>query len=633
MNRSPSRASSTQPEKDRLLKASFAALGIVYGDIGTSPIYALRECFDESHHIDPTAANVLGVLSLIFWSLLLVVSLKYLLVIMRADNRGEGGVAVLVALLNPWRAERWTGRYWLMVMGLFGAALLYGDASITPAISVLSAVEGLEVATPALEPFVIPITIAILIGIFRLQHRGTAGISAIFSPIILLWFLSLAALGVYGITHHPDVLRAADPRYAVAFFAENRFAGFTVLGSVFLVVTGGEALYADMGHFGLAPIRLAWFTVVLPALLLNYFGQGALILETPAAAGDPFYQLAPGWGIYPLIGIATLATIIASQAVISGVFSLTRQLIQLGQLPRMTVDHTSSEEEGQIYLPLVNWLTMLATIALVIGFRSSSALASAYGIAVSITMLMTTILAFFVARRFNWNPMLASLLLVLFVCIDVAFLSANLLKVQGGGWYPLAVAGVLFTIMTTWARGRTLLAELWGRMSSPMESLVDWLEQDPPPYRIPGTAVFFTPERQIPAYALRHLGRHRVLQERVILLTVLTTDEPRVPANERLTMIGIGRNIDYLIVRYGFMQDPNIPLALRLAQRLGLEIDLDDLTYYVGRGTPVPSDDGRGMMYWRERIFAFLTRNAQRATAFYRLPPDDVVELGFQVPI
>lgn len=617
----------------RLPRLTLAALGVVFGDIGTSPIYALRECFYGANPVPPTPEDVYGVLSLVVWALIVVVSIKYLLFVMRADNKGEGGIVALVALLNPWRAERGSLRYVLMLLGLFGGALLYGDGTITPAISVLSAVEGLSVATAAFEPYVIPVTVAILAGLFVLQSRGTGDVGALFGPVIVLWLLVLAALGVRGILLHPEVLRAFDPRYAAWFLSHRGALGFLVLGAVFLAVTGAETLYADMGHFGRRPIRLAWFSLVLPALLLNYFGQGALVLARGAAVHHPFYQLAPAWALYPLVGLTTAATIIASQAVISGSFSLTHQLVALGQLPRLNIVQTSTEEQGQIYVPMVNWMLMILTIGLVLGFRSSSALAAAYGIAVSATMVITTVLAYFVAvDRFGWPQWLTAAACAVFLSVDVAFFGANLIKIEDGGWYPIAVALVAFTVMTTWARGRALLRQQLAVDAESFDVLVKRLKQDPP-YRIPGTAVFMTGEDRAPPRLMHHLERHRVLQERLLLVTVTIEDVPRVPAHERATFYGIAPGIDRIVLRYGYMQQPNVPLALKLAEKLGYDIDLEHITYYVGRETPIPDQKVPGMAQWRDRLFGFLLRNARPATAYYGLPPEDVVELGFQVRI
>lgn len=614
------------------LPLSIAALGVVYGDIGTSPIYALRECFFGEHSIAGTPANVLGVLSLITWALILVVTIKYLAIVLRADNKGEGGTIALVALLNPWRSRRGSQRYVLMLLGLFGASLMYGDGAITPAISVLSAVEGLSVATPALHSVVVPVTLIIIVGIFLIQQRGTSDIGALFGPGMTIWFLVLGALGVHGVVGNPAVLEAMNPQHAFDFFVRNGFVGFILLSSVFLCVTGAEALYADMGHFGPTPIRRAWLVLVLPALLLNYYGQGALILSGAPDIHNPFYQLAPDWMTYPLVGLTTFATIIASQAMITGAFSLTSQLVQLGQLPRMNIIQTSSDEQGQIYIPAVNWLLMLACIGLVLSFRSSSALAAAYGIAVSSTMVVTTILTFFVARRYDWRDSVTYPLAATFLTIDLAFFSANLFKIEDGGWVPVLMAIAIFTLMTTWSRGRKLFQS---RISGTEESTQELARRvrDDPPYKIPGTGVYLTGGDHAPAYLLRHLERHRVLNERVVLLTVQTIDEPRVPAIERLRGWGVAPGIYRLVIRYGFMQTPNVPVALRFSEQLGLDIDIDDVTYFLGRATLIPSDSLPGMALWRDHLFAFMAHNATRATDFYGLPPEDVVELGFHVEI
>jgi KUP system potassium uptake protein len=614
------------------LSLTLAALGVVFGDIGTSPIYALRECFFGSGHVEPTPDNILGVLSLVFWALILIISIKYIVFVMRAHNHGEGGIAALTALLNPWGAERGSSRHVLLMMGLFGAALLYGDGTITPAISVMSAIEGIDVAAPAFHHFVIPITLAILIVLFAMQRRGTEDIGFMFGPVLLLWFVAIAALGVYGIVKNPTVLHALNPWQSVAFFIHNGAVGFTVLGAVFLAVTGGEALYADMGHFGREPIRRAWFFLVLPALVLNYFGQGARVMSAPDEAHEPFYHLAPQWALYPLIALATAATIIASQAIITGTFSMTSQLIRLGQLPRMKVVQTSSEERGQIYLPFVNWALMMATLALVLGFRSSSALASAYGIAVAMTMVITTILAYFVALRFHWSLYKATLTMLPFLAIDMIFFLANVSKIEDGGWYPITMAALVFLVMVTWARGRQLLALNWGGRARTPEELAAYIVREKP-NRIPGTAVLLTPIDRVPPHFFRHLELHHVVQRHLLLVTVETHDVPRIATAERLQLYGIAPGITRLIVRYGFMQQPNVPVALRLCERFGLDIDLDQLTYYVGRETLIPTIEVKGMRLWREYLFAFLARNALRATAFYGLPPEDVVELGFQVEI
>jgi len=619
---------------DRTWSLAFAALGIVYGDIGTSPLYALRECFYGEHALAVVPANVLGVLSLIFWALTIVISLKYLLYVMRADNHGEGGILALLALLKPWGRSSRSDRKVLIWLGLFGAALLYGDGTITPAISVLSAIEGLELAAPGLAHFVVPVTVGILVLLFALQHHGTATVGAIFGPVMAVWFVCLAVLGLRGIVSQPAVLAAVDPRHAVAFFFRNGTTAFAILGTVFLVVTGGEALYADMGHFGRRPIRLAWFGLVLPTLLLNYFGQAAFLLGSPTGSVQTFYRLAPSWALLPLIGLATAATVIASQAVISGAFSLTRQAIQLGQCPRMRVIQTSSEEIGQIYLPFVNAALMIGTIALVLGFGSSSRLAAAYGVAVTSTMVITTVLAFFVAvERWDWSLPVALLVTGALLVVDLAFFSANLLKIGDGGWFPLLVGAAVFTLMSTWRRGRELLRRRLDRETEPMRAFLERIKREPP-HRVPGTAIFLTGRsRGVPPMLLHHLEHNQVLHERIVLLTTVTEETPRVPASERLDVEELDKGFYRILVHYGFMQSPNVPVALRLWQLVGPEIDREKTTFYLGRETLIPTDERPGMMLWREHLFAFLSRNAARATAFYNIPPDRVVELGIQVEL
>ncbi len=622
-----------EPARAPLLWTSLLALGIVYGDIGTSPLYAFRESFlGREAPLAATPINVLGVLSLIFWALIVVISIKYLLLVMRADNRGEGGIVALVSLLNPAQAKPGSLRSVLISIGLFGAALLYGDGTITPAISVLSAVEGLKVATPAFEPFVIPITVGILIGLFAVQRHGTAVIGSVFGPIMLVWFLILAGLGIGGIVHAPGVIAALDPRHAYVFFRAQHWGAFVVLGAVFLVVTGGEALYADMGHLGRTPIRLAWFTVALPALVLNYFGQGALVLSNPLEIAQPFYELAPDFALYPLVLLATTATVIASQAVISGVFSLTRQAVRLRLLPRLNIVQTHGEELGQIYIPIVNWLLMLATIGLVLGFRSSSRLASAYGVAISTDMVITTVLAFFVATRWGWNIWWTGLFAVAFLIVDLAFFGANLLKIADGGWYPLLVAAAVFTVIWVWRRGRALVGQQLQTSQRPLTEFLAQLE-DTPPLRVSGTAVFMTADEvTIPPILLHHLRHNRVLHEQVLLLHVETEALPRVPAAERLQIEHLERGLYRVGVSYGFMQTPNIPVALRLCEALGLLVDLDSTTFYLGRVTLLPRRDF-GLPLWQDHVFDFLARNAARATTFYHLPPDRVVEIGIQIEI
>jgi KUP system potassium uptake protein len=612
---------------------SLSALGVVYGDIGTSPIYALRECFYGSHPFPPTEANVLGIISLIFWALMIIISLKYLLFVMRADNHGEGGILALLALLSPWR-ERSPQSRALLYIGLFGAALLYGDGAITPAISVLSAVEGLEIAALGLKPYVLPITIAVLVLLFRFQKRGTSRIGTVFGPVMLLWFATLALLGGSWIVRAPRVLAALNPAHGIAFFVHNGWHGFVVLGAVFLVVTGGEALYADMGHFGRFPIRLAWFALVLPALLLNYFGQAALILLDPELARQPFFNLAPAWALYPLVLLSTLATVIASQAVISGAFSLTRQAVQLGQCPHVHIVQTSSEEIGQIYIPSVNWLLMIVTIALVFGFGSSSKLAGAYGVAVTTTMVITVVLAFFVAvGKWRWHPVTAGLLTLLFLTVDVAFFGANMLKIEAGGWFPLAAGGIVFTMMVTWRRGREILAQRFEETKEPLDLFLQRIAATPP-LRVPGTAVFLIKRLPgTPPQLLHHLAHNQVLHEQVVLLSIVTREIPRVTAEKRLEIIRLDQGFFQVTVNYGFMQNPNVPVALRECEAFGMKVNLDTATFYLARATLIPSPERRGMMLWREKLFAFMTRNALPATDFFRIPPERVVELGIRIDI
>lgn len=617
----------------RLLMLSMGALGIVYGDIGTSPLYALRACFFGANPIPVTHENVLGVLSLIFWSLLLVISVKYLLFVMRAHNRGEGGILALLALLEPWRRQRKRSGVVLLLLAIFGAALLYGDGMITPAISVLSAVEGLKVAAPGLEPYVIPLTLLVLIGLFSFQKRGTASVASIFGPVMLVWFFILGALGLNAILDHPLVLAAFNPWHAVAFFIHNGLTGFMVLGGVFLVVTGGEALYADMGHFSSSSIKLGWFAVVLPGLLLNYFGQGAEILLHPEAAHHPFYYLVPDWGVYPMVALATLVTVIASQAVISGAFSLTNQAVQLGYSPPVKIVQTSSEERGQIYIASVNWGLMVMTLAMVLGFGSSANLAAAYGMAVSTTMVITSVLAFLVARTlWRWPLPLAGGAVGLLLVIDLAFWGANLVKLPDGGWLPLLVAMVALFLMATWRRGRALVQVRIRERSVPLAQVLRNLHQFEL-VRIPGSAVFLTGGRhRAPGAFLHHLKINQVLHEMVIFLTVVTDEVPRVPASERLEVESMGGGFYRVVVHYGFMQTPNVPVAIRLCHDLGLirGFEPDGTAYYLGHARLIPSTEP-GMKLWRKRLYSFMARNALQADAFYQLPPGQAVELGVQI--
>jgi KUP system potassium uptake protein len=582
--------------------------------------------------VPPTHANVLGVLSLIIYSLLLVISVKYIAIVMRADNQGEGGILALAALLpaRPGNGPRWPA---LVLLGIFGAALLYGDGMITPAITVLGAVEGLKVATPLFDSYVVPIAVAILIGVFAIQRHGTDRIGRLFGPIMVSWFLVIAALGLTWVVQQPGVLAAVDPRHAFAFFRDHGWHGFAVLGAVFLVVTGGEALYADMGHFGRRPIRLAWFGLVLPALLLNYFGQGALLLSDSGAAKQPFFLLAPEWALFPLVGLATAAAIIASQALISGAFSLTRQAIQLGYCPRLDIEHTSSHEMGQVYVPQVNWLLMISTIAIVIGFGSSTGLAAAYGIAVTLTMVITTILLHVVAtERWGWPAPLTFIVTGTFLTVDLAFFGANALKIAHGGWLPLVIGAVLFTLMTTWKTGRQIVARRLTARAVPLEDFIARVAHSGP-IRVPGTAVFMAAQSRGTPPALAHnLRYNKVLHEHVVKLTVTTQPVPHVAKEQQITVRDLGRGVFDVVAQYGFMEDPNIPEALALAREHGLEIDEDDLTYFLGRETLIVTKIP-GMAIWRERLFVLMARNSVRATAFFRLPPERVVELGVQVEI
>jgi KUP system potassium uptake protein len=610
------------------------ALGVVYGDIGTSPLYAMRECFHPSHGIALNPANVMGVLSLIFWSLIIIISIKYVLFIMRADNKGEGGILALIALVSPHRMRRASDRVRFVIpIGIFGAALLFGDGMITPAISVLSAVEGLELATPFFTPYVLPITICVLIFLFGFQRLGSAKIGSIFGPIMICWFAILAGLGVAEIIKAPGVLWAVDPLYAFHFFVDNGKPGFLVLGAVVLVVTGGEALYADMGHFGRQPIKAAWFLLVLPGLLLNYFGQGALLIGDPTAIQNPFYLMAPSWALYPLVVLSTIATVIASQALISGIFSLTRQAIQLGYIPRLSIVHTSRAEIGQIYVPLINWILLASTIWLVITFRSSSALAAAYGLAVTATMACTTVLAYFVARRnWGWSRFPAIALVTFFLLVDLAFLSANMVKIPQGGWFPLAVGGFIYFLMSTWQHGRAIVASRLKRNAIPVTQFVKDVERQNP-FRVPGIAVFMTSAPDsTPAALLHNLKHNKVMHEQVALLTITTTDEPYVRHRDRTSLDIVAPNFFRLVANYGFMQTPNIFEILESAKKRGFEYNFETITFFLGRETILPSHRP-GMAIWRERIFAFMLRNAQRATAFFQIPPDQVIEVGIQVEI
>src|SRR5438876_3460054 len=630
----PNPTAKVHPQGRYLARLSLLALGVVYGDIGTSPLYALREAFHGQHGIPVTQGNVLGVLSLIFWSLLLIVTVKYHVLIIRAVNKGEGGVLALMALVNGSRVARGlTPRRLMIVLGIFGAALLYADGALTPAISVLSAVEGLEIATPQLQHWVIWITLAILVGLFMFQSRGTARVGAVFGPVMLVWFFAIAALGLNGILHHPAVIGAVLPTHAVRFFAEDPGRGLLVLGAVFLAVTGGEALYADLGHFGHLAIQLAWFTVPLPALLLNYFGQGALLLTHPETAPNPFYFLAPAKALFFLIPLATAAAVIASQAVISGAFSLTRQAVQLGYIPRMEIEHTSSREIGQIYVPNINWMLMVLTIALVFGFESSSNLAGAYGVALSTLMALTTVMFYVMSREvWGWSLLKAASVSGLFLVVDLTFLVANALKIWHGGWVPLAIAIVLYFAMSTWKRGREILSKRMMEKTVPLKLLLADLAAEPP-VRVPGTAVFMYGSADGTPPALVHnLTHNKVLHEKVVFLTVVTPDVPHVPPTERVTVKRMGKGFHTVVARYGFMEDPEIEDVLAACRAKSLDIRIEGTTFFLGRETLVASERP-GIAMWRERLFGFMSRNALRATAFFKIPPNQVFEVGAYVEL
>jgi KUP system potassium uptake protein len=617
--------------------ATIGALGVVYGDIGTSPLYALKEAARAATHGGPlTPDAVLGVVSLILWALILIISIKYALLILRADNRGEGGIVALLALLHARNARPGTWRAQLLVVGLVGAALLYGDGAITPAISVLSAIEGLKVDAPSLAPVVVPLTVVILIGLFMMQRQGTQFIGRIFGPVMVGWFAVLAALGIHGIVKAPAVLAALSPLYAFDFLIHQNFhVSFAILGAAFLAVTGGEAMYADMGHFGRFPIRLAWFAVALPALMLNYFGQAALLITDPSAVDNPFYQLAPDWVHYPLVAFATLATVIASQAIISGVFSLTQQSIQLGFLPRMHIHHTTSDAMGQIYVPLVNWLLAAATLGAVLHFGSSDALAGAYGIAVALLMAITTLLAALVAIQWGYSPIIVIAVNGFFFVIDCIFFAANSVKLFEGGWFPLLLAAIIAFVMLTWRSGVKLVEHARANLRQPEEDLIETAVTRCHA-RLSGTAVFLASSPKGVPLALTQFVKHNhVLHQRVLLVTVQIEELPRVPEDGRAEIIEIIPGITRVILHYGFMQYPTIYEGLTLACRQGKlpGIDLTNITYYIGRETIIPREDIPGMWVWREALFAFLQRNAERTAAFFDVPARQVVEFGTEIEI
>jgi len=615
----------------RLAPLTLAALGVVYGDIGTSPLYAIRECFAGPHAVALTRANVLGVLSLVFWTLTVVVTLKYQVYVLRADNRGEGGILALMALVRHHVDGRL--RWAVLALGLFGAALLYADGVLTPAISVLGAIEGLTVVAPTLGRFIVPLSIVILVGLFFFQRRGTAGVGAVFGPIMVVWFATLAVLGLSGVAREPAVLAAINPLWAVRFFAANDVAGFLVLGAVFLVATGGEALYADLGHFGRKPIQVGWFGVAGLALLLNYFGQGALLLSDPSAAESPFYRLAPSWALVPLLVLATMAAIIASQAIISGSFSLTRQAVQLGYLPRVGIRHTSATEIGQIYVPIVNWLLMLATVGVVLGFQSSSNVASAYGVALTTTMFITTLLAFLVARRiWGWPAWLAAAVTAALLVPDLAFFGAAIVKVPDGGWFPIAMAGAVLAVMTTWARGRELLAQTLAQRHVDVGTLIRDIDRRGI-RRVAGTAVYLTNDPVGTPIALLHnLKLNWIVHERNVFLTVVAEDEPYVAAERRLETQDLGSGFHRLIGRFGFMEDADVPALLEAARERGLAIDTLSATFVLSRNVVLTSGRSK-LARWRRTLFAALARNAETADRYFGLPANRIMTLGMQVEL
>jgi len=614
-----------------LLPTALAALGVVYGDIGTSPLYALRGCFAGG--LPVTRANVLGVLSLVIWALLFLVTGKYLSLVLRADNRGEGGVLALMALVRQNMPASGRRAMAVVLLGLFGAALLYGDGLITPVISVLSAVEGLAMATPVFHSWVVPIALGVLTGLFWVQRRGTHAVGAVFGPIMLLWFAALAVLGLLQVAAAPEVLAALNPVHGVAFLLANPRRGFVVLGAVFLALTGGEALYADMGHFGRRPIRLGWYAVVLPGLLLNYLGQGSLLLQGDAAVGNLFYRLVPRWGLYPMVGLATLATAIASQAIISGTFSLTRQAIQLGFCPRLETIHTSALEIGQVYLPVVNWLMWAGAVALVLSFRVSERLAGAYGIAVAATMLITTLLMFLVMRwHWRWRAAVAVLLTLPLLVVDLAFFASNLLKVREGGWIPLLLAAVVLVVALIWHEGRSILSRKFVAETISVEHFMADIQAHPP-RRIDGTAVFLTGNAQgVPRTLLHNLKHNKILHERTVLLTVATQEVPTVPAADRARVTPVGDGFFRVTVSYGFSESPDIPRALASLALDGAPLEPMRTTYFLGRETLVLGPR-TAMPPWRKRVFAFLSRNAHDASKYFAIPPGQVVELGIQVEL
>jgi KUP system potassium uptake protein len=617
----------------QLLPLAIGAIGVVYGDIGTSPLYTLRLCFRADGPLPLTPDHIVGILSLIFWSVTMIVTLKYATIIMRADNQGQGGILALMALAlqKPGSKRRHAV---LLMLGVAGAALFYGDGIITPAISVLSAIEGLKIATPLFEPYIVPITAVIVVVLFSVQRRGTASVGALFGPIVCVWFVVLAILGLAHIVREPSVLRALSPHYAIGLFIEKPVATFVILGAVVLAVTGAEALYADMGHFGRRPIRVSWLYLVFPALMLNYFGQGALLIADPAAIDNPFFRLVPHWGLYPLVVLSTMATIIASQAVITGAYSLTRQAVQLGICPRMEIRHTSESEMGQIYIPQVNWMLLVGILILIFGFKSSDNLASAYGIAVTGTMMIDSIMAFVVVRsHWGWSLTKAALVFGGLLVIDLLFVSSNLLKIVEGGWFPLAIGAATFWVLSTWQRGRKILVTQLRDMAVPLDGFLARVT-DKHPVRVPGTAVFLTADaNNVPFCLLHNLKHNKVLHQRVILLSVTTESVPVVAERDRTTIDDLGKGFHRMIARYGFAESPNVPRVLAAAtERMGFAFNMMDISFFLGREKLVASKRPH-MSGLRERLFIWLQRNAVSATDFFRIPSNRVVELGAQVEV
>jgi len=619
--------------KKPLAGLTLAALGVVYGDIGTSPLYAAKETFNPDHGIALNSENILGGISTIFWALMIVVTLKYVILIMRAHNKGEGGIMALLALASAAVKHRPRQQRFILLLGVLGASLFYGDAVLTPAISVLSAVEGLEIGAPVLQAYVLPVAVGVVIALFALQRKGTSLVGALFGPVAVLWFIAIAVLGIRGIAEAPQVLRAFDPTHALRFVTQHGYASFVVLGAVLLAFTGAEALYADMGHFGKGPIRLAWFGLVFPALTLNYLGQGALLIAHPDALDNPFYRLAPDWALFPMVALATAATVIASQATISGTYSLTKQAIQLDYLPRMSVTQTSPREVGQIYIPGANWVLLIVIVAAVVGFGSSTRLASAYGVAVTGTMLVTTILTFFVIRyAWRYNILFSLAATGFFILIDTAFFSSSLLKIVEGGWFPLALAAIVFTAMVTWHRGRELAMDSHRRTGTSIDEFYRWIEEMPPA-RVPGTAIFMAGNSEaIPRALLRNYACNRVLHERIVLLTVIIRDVPWVAPRQRLEITQLEHGFYRMIVYFGFMDRPDVSRALELGTAHGLELDPLQTWFLLSRATVVPTQ-GQGMTMWRERTFAAMARNARTAGDYFNIPSDRVIELGTKIEI